>query len=52
MNTRKALRELFREWYNDYLTVEKFAIDHNWSTEYAYRVITTGRELHNRSARS
>ena len=50
MNTRAKLRRIFREWFNDYLTIQQFADDHDMTREYAYRVINTGRRLHNRRA--
>ena len=50
MNTRQQLMTHFREWWNDYLTIQQFADDHGWTRDYAYRVINTGRKLHNRNA--
>jgi len=50
MDKRAKLRRLFREWWNDYLTIQQFADDHGMTRDYAYRVINTGRKLHNRRA--
>ena len=51
MNARMKLRRLFREWLNNYLTVQHFADDHDMTKDYATRVIETGRILHNRRAK-
>ena len=48
--TRTKLRILFRQYWNDYLTVQCFADAHGWDTDYATRVIDAGRTLHNRRA--
>lgn len=50
MNKRENLRSLFREWLNDYLTVQQFADDHNMTHARAHRVINLGRRLHNNRA--
>ena len=50
MNTRTKLRRLFRLWWNDYLTLQRFADDHGMTRARAYRVINAGRKLHNRNS--
>jgi hypothetical protein len=50
MNTRAKLRCIFREWWNDYLTIQKIAEDYDISPERAYRIINIGRRLHNKRA--
>ena len=50
MNKREQLRQHFRNWWNDYLTVDKYALDHGWSRDRAMRVLNLGRKLHNRQA--
>jgi hypothetical protein len=48
--SRIKLRILFRQYWNDYLTVATFAEHHGWTVDYATRVIDAGRKLHNRRA--
>ena len=50
MNTRKKLRRIFREYWNDYLTIQTMADHNNITRERAYRIINLGRKLHNRRA--
>ena len=50
MNKREQLRQHFRNWWNDYLTVDQFASDNGWSKNRAMRVLNLGRRLHNRQA--
>jgi len=50
MTTRDKLRKHFRDWWNDYLTIQQYADDHGWTRDYCYRVINVGRKLHNRRA--
>lgn len=42
--------ELFRDWTNNWLTVERFAEHHGLSTEQAETSIALGREEHNAGA--
>jgi len=49
MNDKTAnqvLRELFLDYFNNYLTIEKFAEHNNINVEVAQTVINAGRELH------
>ena len=50
MTTRDKLRWHFRNWWNDYLTVDRYAEDYGWSRNYTWRVLSIGRKLHNRRA--
>ena len=50
MDARAKLRWHFRNWWNDYLTIQQYADDHGWTRDYAYRAINAGRKLHNRRA--
>ena len=45
MKTR--LKLMFREWWNQYLTIECFAEAKGLTKEVAYRMINIGRKLHN-----
>jgi hypothetical protein len=38
--------ELFLDWFNNYLTVERFAEDHGWLVVEAKEVIERGRRIH------
>ena len=43
-------KRLFRDYYNNYLTVAAFAAGNHLSISQAEQVITLGREVHNREA--
>lgn len=40
--------DLYYDWVNDYLTVEKFASDHNISVEKAKEIIKLGRSTYSK----
>ena len=40
------VEDIFLEYFNDYLTVEKFAEDHNYSVDTATLLINAGRKYH------
>ena len=44
--TDKLLRDLFLDWFNNYLTVEKFAEHRELSVLDAKRFIELGRTIH------
>ena len=39
--------DCYLNWFNNYLTIAKFAEHHNMSIELAERLITRGSELYN-----
>ena len=39
------LNEIYLEYYNDFLTVERFASYKGWSLWYAKKVIKSGRKI-------
>lgn len=41
----KELNETYIEYYNDFLTVERFASYKGWSLFYAKQVINSGRKI-------
>ena len=45
--TDEQCQELFLEWFNDFLTVAKFAEYHGFTVEHADNVISYGRYVHN-----
>jgi len=49
--TDEDLARHYREWFNDFLTVERFAEYQGFSLDTANAVIYYGREAHNRQAR-
>lgn len=48
---KNKLADLFLEYFNDYLTVEKFAEHKGISEGRAWRIIQLGRVLHDRRVR-
>lgn len=44
------LKKMFREYWQDYLTVQNFADVYGVSRETMYRAINLGRILHNKEA--
>jgi hypothetical protein len=47
---RHKLRQAYRDWFNNFLTVPVFAQHYGVSVERAERMIRLGRVLHNREA--
>tara|TARA_Y100001963_G_C6425109_1_gene284439 strand:+ start:165 stop:371 length:207 start_codon:yes stop_codon:yes gene_type:complete len=47
---RNKLREAYRDWANNFLTIPAFAENHGITAEKAQRVIRLGKILHNREA--
>lgn len=47
---KNKLHSLFLEYYCQYLTVEKFASDNNFTIEKAKRIIEIGKKIHNARA--
>ena len=41
----KELNEVYIEYYNDFLTVERFASYKGWSLFYAKQVVNSGRKI-------
>ena len=39
-------QELYRDWFNNFLTVEGFADNYDMSLEEAYELLQRGREYH------
>ena len=48
--SKKRLALLFREYWNDYLTVGVFAVAYGVTKEQMLRAINLGRIIHNRTA--
>ena len=46
----ETLAALFREWWNDFVTIERFAEYYEESEANAWLVIERGREAHNAAA--
>ena len=44
---RWKLKQMFREYWNDYLTVENYSQAYNETKGFMYRAINIGRKLHN-----
>ncbi len=44
------LNEIYVEYYNDFLTVERFASYKGWSLWYAKKVINSGRKINHDQA--
>jgi len=42
---------MFRDYFNNYLTVEKFAQDKGLTIKQAERIIEKGRTMHNKQAK-
>ena len=49
---RWKLKQMFRQYWNDYLTINCFAEAYGVSKEFMYRAINIGRKLHNKEADS
>jgi len=47
---RWKLRSMFREYFNDYLTIDNYASVYGVSNNKMYRAINIGRILHNKKA--
>jgi len=45
-NINKTLREMFLDYFNNYITVAKFAEHNEISTKQASALIEMGREMH------
>lgn len=48
--TKEKLRRMFREYWNDYLTIDVYAQAHGMAYNEMYRIINLGRKLHNQMA--
>lgn len=46
--SRARLARMFREWFNDYLTVQVYADAYGITRERMFRIINLGRIAHNR----
>ena len=46
----KELNEAYIEYYNDFLTVERFAAYKGWSLFFAKKVIASGRKINHNQA--
>jgi hypothetical protein len=49
MNKNKMLIKMYLDYWNNFITVDKFATNYGLSTLKAHWVITTGRSLYNQS---
>lgn len=45
---KEQLQFAFLEYFNNYLSIEKYAIDFNLTKDEAERLIELGREIHER----
>ena len=45
--TKAAIADMFRDWFNNFLTVACFADYYGISESRAERIIDTGRKIHN-----
>ena len=50
MNAREYLTGVWRDWFNNYLTLNKMAADHNINADDLAILIKMGRDLHNADA--
>ena len=50
MNAREYLKEVWRDWTNNYLTLNKMAADHNIDADDLAVLIKMGRDLHDADA--
>lgn len=50
MHLKSHLIVLYLNFVNDYLTVEKFAADHDFSHNEASQLLTIGKRLHEENA--
>ena len=48
MTSREKIEGLYLDWFNDFLTVARFAEYHGMAESKALRVINTGRALNHR----
>lgn len=46
----KQLNEVYIEYYNDFLTVERFAAYKRWTVAYTRQVINAGRKVNHNQA--
>lgn len=46
ISMRERMKALFLDWFNNYLTVEKMALDYNLEPEYMAEMIEIGRDIH------
>jgi len=46
MKTTTAYKMMFLDWFNNFLTIERFAEYYGYSIQQARRVIAKGRTLH------
>lgn len=49
---KQKIEDLYLDWFNNFLSVEKFASYHDFSIEKAERIILIGRKLYNRRLKS
>lgn len=49
-NLAVQLNELYVEYYNDFLTVERFAAYKGWSLRFTKQVINSGRKINHDQA--
>ena len=49
-NLAIQLNELYVEYYNDFLTVERFAVYKGWSLWFTKQVIDSGRKINHNQA--
>lgn len=47
---REALAEIYREWVNDFLSIDAYADYYHIELEEAYMLIQLGRRFHNELA--
>ena len=50
MNAREYLKGVWRDWFNNYLTLDKMAADHKMNADDLAVLIKLGRDLHNADA--
>ena len=50
MNAREYLKGIWRDWANNYLTLDKMAADHHIDADDLAMLIKLGRDLHNADA--
>lgn len=48
--TREKLKRMFREYWNDYLTIQNYAEAYGVTRDFMFRIINIGRKLHNKEA--
>ena len=50
INLAKELNECYVEYYNDFLTLERYAMYKGWSLFFAKQVINSGRKVNHNQA--